>query len=52
MIDDFTLQKPAGWQPNLAARNLIINQGFQSNYTETFIEARAPLLAPLAAKLR
>lgn len=42
VIDDFTLTKPAGWQPNPAATLSFINQGFQSNYTETYIEARAP----------
>ncbi|KAK9832504.1 hypothetical protein WJX81_002657 [Elliptochloris bilobata] len=38
VIDDFTLTKPAGWTPSPAAKLTIINQGFQSNYTETFIE--------------
>ncbi len=42
VIDDFTLRKPVGWQPNPGARLLVLNQGFQSNYTETFIEARRP----------
>ena len=40
VIDDFTLTKPANWLPSPAARLSVINQGFQSNYTETFIEAR------------
>ena len=58
VIDDFTLRKPVGWQPNPGARLLILNQGFQSNYTETFIEARRPArriwppLAPCAAPER
>jgi len=42
VIDDFTMTKPAGWQPNPGARLLTLNQCFQSNYTETFIEARRP----------
>lgn len=40
VIDDFTLQKPANWRPSPAARLQVINQGFQSNHTDTFIEVR------------
>ena len=41
VIDDFTLQKPANWRPSPGARLGVINQGFQSNHTDTFIEVRS-----------
>lgn len=51
VIDDFTLTKPAGWQPNTAAKTLFINQGFQSNYTETFLEVRLMVSQSTAGEL-
>lgn len=41
------LKKPAGFKPNLAARNSFLSSGFTSNYTATFVEVPPCLPAVL-----